>query len=171
MTEYSSFVNNAANAAVQRNTGFILGETPAIPGYGQVQWNLRNSGGAQSFSIPFGTSDSSFIPYVARMVLGGTQTSDSGFIVVATYPTNANVLPSNRPLPAGVSHLNNLYGIENGPQAVDRFWMVDYRGYLSTPRIDAQYNLTNARAILVNASAEILIARAKLLATMGIIGE
>lgn len=132
-------INNKKPVAISRVTGLIIGETTPAAGYGKVQWNVRNTGGT-TFEIPFGTTDFIHIPITMKLGSAGTQVSDSGFIAVATYPTNSAASPNNRPLPPGVPHLDNQYKIENDIKMVDRFYVIDGDGYSTNPNLSVGFS-------------------------------
>lgn len=128
-------INRSSPAAINRGSGLLIGDTDPTTGYGKVQWNIRNSGSGNAFSIPFGTTDFIYIPLVIEVETTGVQSADSGFVSVATYPTNPALAPNNRPFPIGILNLDNEYGIENDIKTVDRFYVMDGNGYSTNPTL------------------------------------
>ncbi len=126
-------INNPSASAFSRTSGLLLGETDPSVGYSKVQWNVRSGVPGSLHSIPFGTTDFLYIPMSIDVTSAGTQVADSGYIAVATYPTNTTAVPNNRPLPIGVPHLDNRYKIENDIKALDRFFVITTNGYTSSP--------------------------------------
>ncbi|MFT7590124.1 MAG: gliding motility-associated-like protein [bacterium] len=126
-------VNNNSTGAITRGAGLLIGDTDPTKGYSKVQWNLRDATAGNTFTIPFGTIDFQHIPMDIAVGYVGTQSGDSGYVSVATYPTNPIITPNNRPLPIGVPHLDNRYKIENDVKSVDRFYVLASDGYSSYP--------------------------------------
>jgi gliding motility-associated-like protein len=119
--------------AVSRTTGMLIGETDPIAGYSNVQYNIRDAATGSGYTVPFGTMDFNYIPFNITITNTGNQASDSGFISVASYPTNPIAIPNNRPLPTGVANMNNRYNIENDLKSVDRFFILNSAGYTTNP--------------------------------------
>ncbi len=133
-------INNPMANSIRRSTGMIIGDTDPGVGYSKVQWNIRNTGPGLNYIIPFGTIDYQYIPQTIRITGGGIEVSDSGYISMATYPTNTGGAPNNRPLPIGVSNFDNQFGIENDIKAVDRFYVVDAGGYQTMPDLGFSFS-------------------------------
>jgi gliding motility-associated-like protein len=133
-------VNNGSPFAIKRTTGFLLSETDPISGYGEVQWNVRGSNNDSLYIFPFGTIDNQYIPLVLGVKNAGVQKLDSGFITVATYPTNASLPLNNRPLPTGVNNFMNQFGKENANMALDRFWVLQGDGFTTFPKADLVFS-------------------------------
>jgi len=133
-------VNNGSPFAIKRTTGFLLSETDPISGYGEAQWNVRGSNNDSLYIFPFGTIDNQYIPLVLGVKNAGVQKLDSGFITVATYPTNASIPLNNRPLPTGVNNFMNQFGKENANMALDRFWVVQGDGFSTFPKADLVFS-------------------------------
>jgi gliding motility-associated-like protein len=132
-------VNNPDPSSITRTTGFIIGETPPSVGYSHVQWNIRNAVSPSQYSIPFGSTDQIHIPFGFIVNTAGVSFSDSGFVKVAMYPTNPLLPLNNRPLPTGVSNLNNEFGIENDLKCLDRFYIVGNGGFGLQPKLSLQF--------------------------------
>lgn len=133
-------INNERPSAIVKSTGIILSETDPISGYGEVQWNLRGSNNDSLYIFPFGTADAQYIPLVVGVKGAGVQTADSGFLSVATYPTNPGLPVNNRPLPTGVNNFLNRFGKENANMALDRFWIVQGGGFSTYPVSDVVFS-------------------------------
>ncbi len=136
-------VNNNDTTAVSRTTGFIVGETDPSTGYGKVQWNIRTAPAGNNYTIPFGTTDNMYIPLIINIADDGYEVSDSGYITVASYPTNPISVPNNRPLPIGVPHLDNLYKIANDIKSLDRFYILGSDGYSTKPQVQITFSYTD----------------------------
>lgn len=128
-------VNNPDNTSITRTSGMLIGDTDPTLGYSTVQWNVRNTKNNDKFTVPFGTSDFILVPFNYTVTTAGTQSADSGFFSVATYPTDPSLGLNNRPLPTGVPHLDNKYKIENDIKSVDRFYMLESNGYGTEPTV------------------------------------
>ncbi len=133
-------INNRSEMAITYTTGGLVSETYSTAGYGVVQWNIRAAGAGPLYSIPFQTVAGTNVPFNLNIKNIGTQVSDSGFVTVATYPTPTTALPNNRPMPFGVPHLKNEYGIENARRMLDRFWVITDGGYTTAPEISTEFN-------------------------------
>lgn len=133
-------INNPLTTAISRKTGMLLGETDPTVGYSKVQWNMRKASAGKNFVFPFGTLDFLYIPLNIDIIGAGSQAADSGYVTVATYPTNALSIPNNRPLPIGVPHLNNRYKIENDLKSLDRFFVIAQGGYANKPTVNIGFS-------------------------------
>lgn len=120
-------VTNPATTAINRISGRIVSETDPLAGYGEVEWRIGPSSGVHV--IPFGTV-TEYLPLVIDIAAAGT---GSGAFIAATYPTDPFAFPNNRPLATGLPSLTDLYGFENAPQVVDRFWPLTTTGYSTAP--------------------------------------
>ena len=123
-------VTNPAASAITRSTGYVISETDPTVGYGKIAWTIGNT--ADNYTYPFGTASGAYIPFMYNVTSPGTQ-STNGNIAVATYPTGVIANPNNRPLPAGVSNLNDANGNESAPNCADRFWTIDNANYSTNP--------------------------------------
>lgn len=132
-------VNNEKNDAIQRSNGIIVGETNPIVGYSFVQWNFRDQPFGNQYEIPFGSTDDIYIPFLFNIDQDGVSSLDSGHLKVAMYPTNPLVALNNRPLPAGVTNLDNEYGIENDIKSLDRFYVVQSGGFGFQPQLSLTF--------------------------------
>lgn len=123
-------IRNPDSGTIRRSTGYIISETEPGAGYGWVHWEIDSALG--SYSIPFGTQSGDFIPLEFQVFNSG---SGSGALRAATYPTDPSLVINNRPLPAGVTHLNHS-GTENAAFTLDRFWIFDQLGYSTEPELN-----------------------------------
>ena len=130
------FVTNPLPVAIIRTSGYIISETPAVPGYGTIDWRLANNTG--NYVFPFGTTTASYIPYYYTISSAGTQ-SGIGSISASTYPTNPAAALNNRPLPTGVNNLINNCGTEHATKMIDRFWVINANNYATTPAVNTKY--------------------------------
>lgn len=132
----SVIVTNPASAAITRTSGFIISETDPSLGYGKIQWDIGNNSG--NYTYPFGTDSGTYIPFLYDITSAGTQTA-VGNVSVATYPTSFVSNPNNRPLPAGVTDLNDANGNESDITCADRFWLVEAVNYSANPFADITF--------------------------------
>jgi hypothetical protein len=111
-------VNKNTGAAVTRTSGYIVSEQ--TNNSGKIKWNIGTNTSAHEF--PFGTIGGIYIPFVLTLTAGNI-----GNATVATYPTGTNNLPypSN---PVVVTNVNDINGIDNSANTVDRFWQIDKDG-------------------------------------------
>jgi len=130
------FVTNALPAAITRTSGYIISETPALPGYGTIDWRLANNIG--NYEFPFGTATASYIPYYYTVASAGAQ-SGIGSVSASTYPTNPAVAINNRPLPTGVNNLINNCNTEHAIKMVDRFWVINANNYSTLPTVITKF--------------------------------
>jgi gliding motility-associated-like protein len=127
-------MTNPLPGAITRTSGYIISETPPASGYGTIQWNIGNTLG--NYTYPFGTAAGSYIPFLFNIFSAGTQ-SASGNISVSTYSTNTTANPSNRPLPTGVTDLNDPEkGKDVSDKCDDRYWIIDANNYTNNPTAD-----------------------------------
>lgn len=123
-------VRNADPTAISRNTGFITSETDPNAGYSWVRWNIGTGSGA--YTIPFGNgATNNYLPFTAAITTPGIGTT--GYLRMATYPTITLALPNNRPLPAGMPALIDVSGVENAPNVLDRWWIMESVNYTTAP--------------------------------------
>jgi gliding motility-associated-like protein len=146
-------VSNPLVGSITRTTGYIISETPALPGYGIVQWNVGNNAG--NYVFPFGSVGAAYIPLTLNITTPGAQSTIGG-ISASTYPTNTGVVINNRPLPTGVADLNNNCGTEHAIKMLDRFWVINTNNYNTNPvankeftYIDAEWDPTAASTNLI----------------------
>lgn len=137
-------VNNKSESAITYTTGGLVSETFPTAGYGIVQWNIRTAGAGPLYRIPFQTASGQNLPFDLNVKNIGSETTDSGFVTVATYPTPTASLPNNRPLPFSVPHVRNEYGVENARRMIDRFWVITDGGYRTAPEISTQFTYLDA---------------------------
>lgn len=131
-------VNNANTDAIQRTTGYIVSEQDPTAGYARVRWNIGEASVGTSYVIPFGNSvTDSYLPFTATITAAGT--GASGWIAMATYSTNTAGSPNNRPLPAGLPSLIDVSGVENAPNVLDRWWVMESGGYTAVPMAAASF--------------------------------
>ncbi len=152
------FVTNGLPSAIIRTSGHILSETAATPGYGTIQWDLKNNTG--NYEFPFGTNASAYIPFFYNISNAGVQ-SGVGSISASTYPTTTSVTINNRPLPTGVSDLTNNCNTEHAIKMLDRFWIINANNYTTLPTVSKRYTYAddewNATAASTNSITESLL--------------
>ncbi len=126
-------VANNATTGITRTSGMIISETDGLAGYGRVQWNI--GGFSNNYIIPFGNAVSNnLVPFSFSVTTGGVPSGTGlGSFTASTYPTTTLANPNNRPLPTGVTHLNNALNLDNFAQTLDRFWVLDVAGYATNP--------------------------------------
>jgi gliding motility-associated-like protein len=150
-------INNPKPSAVYKGIGYIISETDPISGYGTMQWNIRGSNNDSLYIFPFGTQNATYIPTVLNVKSAGIQIMDSGYLSLATYPTNAQLNPNNRPLPLGVNNFQNKYNVENGPQALDRFWVLGGDQFITLPDIDMVFSYRKSEWDATNSSTNTIL--------------
>lgn len=124
-------LSNSAPVAITRSTGFIISETPPVPGYGSIRWNMGVSPAGSNYTFPFGNlATNDYIPLNFNITTAGI---GAGYVKIATYPTNTAPNPNNRPLPTGLTALINNFGADNSNKVVDRYFIFDVQGYTSAP--------------------------------------
>lgn len=133
------YIRSSNTAPIVRTNGYIRSET--YGGLGNVIW--RNTGGTTptpSFTIPFAIDNSApnYIPFTFASTAGKVDS-----IVVGTYGTIA----SNVPYPPGVLHVNNLGGVDNSAQTVDRFWYINTTGSVTAANIGYKCTANEALGI------------------------
>lgn len=104
-------------ATITRSDGFIRSETE--DGSGTVKWYISANG---SYIIPFGYDATTYIPFTYQLTSG-----TPGSLEIGTYRS----LADNTPYPPTVTHVNDVNGINNSAQTVDRFWNLSVPGSAS----------------------------------------
>lgn len=123
-------VTNATDVAVFRTNGYVLSEDVNMNS--RFNWTVNNN--LASYEFPFGSNAGDYIPFVFEL-----STGDAGTVSVATYATGAN----NLPLPPGVNHVKDQFGVDNSINTVDRFFQIDILGG-TTPTANITFNMTAA---------------------------
>ena len=82
-------INNKSESAMIYTTGGLVSETYPTAGYGIVQWNIRTAGAGPLYRIPFQTVAGQNIPFDLNVKTIGAETTDSGFVTVATPNPNS----------------------------------------------------------------------------------
>jgi len=136
-------VTNPLPSAITRNTGYIISETDPTAGYGTIDWRIGNSAAGNNYVYPFGTVMGTYIPFRFDITTAGVQ-SATGDLAVATYPTNTTASPNNRPLPTGVTNLNDASGNESADICADRFWVTNANNYTTIPVANISFSYLDA---------------------------
>ena len=117
-------VNNGANTAISRNSGWIISEKEG----NYVEW-ITNS--ASTYTFPFGYGTTDYIP----VYINKTATSASDSIIVSTWVTNAAnqalvtlTFPSTVP---SAAYMVGLGGATANISAIDRFWQIQMAANVS----------------------------------------
>jgi gliding motility-associated-like protein len=142
-------IDNPNPSSITYRSKYILSETPPLPGYGEVQWNIGSQTG--TYQIPFGTGANN-----NDLNLGLTTTTAgqdaNGKITFATYRTDCN----NLPIPTGVSGLSSVL-----PEYIaDRYWIIDPDYSNRKPDVDIDFTYTDKDIALScnpNINADMLI--------------
>jgi hypothetical protein len=109
-TDGGSIITLETGCTINRTNGFIRSETE--DGSGRLAWSIPTNG---TFTIPFGYDHSTYIPFTYQQTSGST-----GLLEVGTYRT----VNANTPYPPTVTHVNDVNGVNNSSQTVDRFWNI-----------------------------------------------
>ncbi|MDX2003532.1 MAG: gliding motility-associated C-terminal domain-containing protein [Chitinophagales bacterium] len=146
---YRNTVNNTANTAITRLTGGIISETSPPSNYGRVQWNVGSSAAGTSYVVPFtqNATSTTYVPFTYQVTTPGTA---GGGFAVATYQTDWTLSPNNRPLPTGVTNINNLFGADNSFKEVDRFWIIDTVSFTTAPTATFKYRYQTSEWSIAN---------------------
>ncbi|MGB3946753.1 MAG: gliding motility-associated C-terminal domain-containing protein, partial [Bacteroidia bacterium] len=133
---YTCKITNPLASAITRTSGYIISETlpTSTEGYGLVDWEIGST--VDNYTIPFGTVAGTYIPFIYNVTSAGTT---GGNISVGTYPTDVTQSPNNRPLPSGVTNLNDSDGAEAATDVLDRFWIVDLNNFSANPVADLTF--------------------------------
>lgn len=137
LNSHALTVRNAAPSGIQRTSGFIQSETDPLAGYSFVQWNIGDAP-ANAYVIPFGSGASGhYLPFTATITAPGA--GATGRLRMATYPTVTLASPNNRPLPTGMPNLIDVSGMENAPNVLDRWWIMESVDYSAPPVATTQF--------------------------------
>ncbi len=131
-------VESASAVAVSRTNGYIKSETR--DGSAAIRWFMGSATGTRT--IPFGYDPSNYIPFKLT-TSGGTVDT----VTMATYRTPA---ADNLPFPPTVLHVNDLSGVDNSLQTIDRFWLVNVKG--SVASVNYEFTYVPAEASLLAGS-------------------
>lgn len=148
---YTCTITNPSSAAIVNAGGYMISETTTSP-YGRVQWDIGSTN--DIFTIPFGTTTGAAIPFIYDVATAG---SAGGNISVATYPTNTTASPNNRPLPNGVTDLNDPTVTESAEKTVDRFWIVDVNNFSTNPIADLTFTYQDLEWDALSGSTNVII--------------
>jgi hypothetical protein len=131
-------IESASTLAINRTNGYIKSETR--DGSAAVRWFMGSATGTRT--IPFGYDPANYIPFKLTSTSGTVDT-----VTMATYRTPA---PDNLPYPPTVLHVNDISGVDNSLQTVDRFWFVNVKG--SVASVNYEFNYVPAEAALLSGS-------------------
>ncbi|RMG91885.1 MAG: hypothetical protein D6706_17760, partial [Chloroflexi bacterium] len=129
---FNLHIMNNSPMGMIRKSGLVLSETDPTVGYSYVNWHIGNGVSGASYLIPFGSLDYDTIPFVYTVTSSGNS-GGLGVLQAATYPTDVTQLPNNRPLPAGVTNINNIIGADHAQKFVDRYWIINFNNYTTPP--------------------------------------
>jgi gliding motility-associated-like protein len=132
-------LRNPNPGAIIKTTGYIISDNDPTKGYGYVNWQIGNGVKNYSYVFPFATNSGQPVPFAYSVTKPGVSNPGISSINVATYPTDPTTNPNNRPLPTGVSNLDNEFGVDNAPNAVDRYWIINPENYQSLPQADITF--------------------------------
>ncbi len=116
-------VNNPSNAAIKRNSGYIVSEGED----NMIRWNIGTATG--TYVIPWGYGSNEYLPVTFTKAAG---TGASGYFLFSTYHTgwdNSSMLPSE------VADFSSPSGSDKSALAVDRFWQVNAQNYTAKPAL------------------------------------
>ena len=133
----SLVLTNSAPAAITNNgSGWIVSENE----FNQVDWNIGTNTG--TYMVPFGYSNTDYIPVTAII---GTAGTGSGSIKFATYHGSSWDNTSYKP--SDVTTMSDFGSPDYSKDAVDRFWIMETSGYSAKPA------LTNATFTYIRSGA------------------
>jgi gliding motility-associated-like protein len=135
-------VNNQDGRAIAESGGGIVSENDESQGYGVVQWNIRDNTG--TFTVPFVSQLKQPVPYTFDIRSPGNSILDSGFVSIATHPTDPSLIPNNRMLPSPVLHTQNEFGRENSDNLLDRYWVLSSEQYNTKPLAISSFGYLDA---------------------------
>jgi hypothetical protein len=130
--------NNTSASSIVRDgvtyIGYIVSETlDGTPNteLSRLQWNIGTAAAGNTFTIPFGKADASYIPFSATITTAGT---GAGNLTAATYPTST----SNTPYAAYPNTVTTMSGgvpliADNSAKVIDRFWGITWNGFATNP--------------------------------------
>lgn len=102
-------------ATITRTNGYMRSET--YDGSAQATWMINSNG---TYVIPFGRSSTEYIPLTFQKTAGGAAGN--------SYFATNRVANDNTPYPPTVTHVNDVNGINNSTNTVDRFWKISVSG-------------------------------------------
>ena len=136
--------NEQSNALNYTSNGGIISESNSSLGYGRIQWNIRTGNGGPVYVFPFLTENNNQILSLVTVNTPGSNSIDSGFVSLSTYPTVDQPVPNNRPLPLGVFHTDNECEGENSKRFINRYWIIEQDGYTTMPDVSLDFQYSTA---------------------------
>ncbi|MCC6383878.1 MAG: T9SS type A sorting domain-containing protein [Bacteroidia bacterium] len=131
-------IETASPLGITRTNGYIKSETRN--GSAAVRWFMGTVNSGAVRIIPFGVDPSNYIPVKITIPSGAADT-----VTIATYHTP---LPDNVPFPPTVSHLNDLSGIDNSVETVDRFWYINFK--MTPASVNYEFNYLASEAAMLS---------------------
>ena len=84
------------------------------------------------YSVPFVSSQGNTIPFTFTI---NTLGSNFGDIHFSTWETSDD----NFPFPSSVNAVNDMSGLDNSTNVIDRFWYIDLIGYSNKPKGEYEF--------------------------------
>lgn len=120
-------VNNGQPAAIQRNSGHIISESEG----NYVQWNTANVAVTTNYIVPFGYSNTDYLPVTLHKNSMGVDNSSA--LVLSTWATPTN----NTPWATNVTTMAGLAGSNPVNSVIDRWWQV-----IGGTNVNASFDVT-----------------------------
>lgn len=152
LNSHTLLMRNPDPASIIRTTGYIVSDSNSLSGYGYLRWQIGNGVKGNVYEFPFGTKTGQPVPTIYSINEDGFAIDKTASIRVATYPTDASGNPNNRPLPLGVSNLDNEFGLDNSPNVVDRYWVIHTDNFSIVPKADITFTYADEEWNTANGS-------------------
>jgi len=132
--------NPATSGITNTGSGWIVSENE----FNQVDWNIGTNTG--TYVVPFGYSNTDAIPVTCDITAAGV---GSGSIRFSTY--HGSTWDNSLYEPSDVTNMTDFSAVNYSNNAVDRFWILDAKGYTTkpTPTIKFSYIHSGASEIAV----------------------
>ncbi len=125
-------VNSGQPAAILRNSGHIISEKEG----NFVQWNTSDVTVTTDYTIPFGYSNSDYLPFTVHknsVGSGAGHVNNASPLAVSTWGTPAN----NTPWANSVTTMTGPNGADELSSVIDRWWQV-----LADANVSATFDVT-----------------------------
>jgi hypothetical protein len=121
--------NSLPSGITNTGTGWIVSENE----FNQVDWNIGTNIG--TYMIPFGYGNTDYLPVTCNITAAGV---GSGSIKFATYHTTT--WDNSIYQPSDVTNMTDFSATNYSIDAVDRFWILDAKGYTTKPTPDIKFS-------------------------------
>jgi hypothetical protein len=101
----------------------------------RIVWWLRDGANTNNITVPFANASGTTVKIKMINIQAGSADGAMIFSTAPTSPNNKLISTGAYPQssPTVVTNINNLQGVDNSNNVVDRFWFVQYLNYTTKP--------------------------------------